>query len=255
MTRRGRGAAAIGWIAVSAVGSTFAVAAPPPSSSASPPVPSSAPSSSAPVPAAVSAALTVPSAVPPVASAGLTSADLSAPAASFLNPPTGTAVEIDADKPRVAVYVAPGLVRDTEPRYPDPFVKIGRTPVTVKLAPGMYTVTAESPEISVGSTVLQVGTEPVHMRIKGGSANSRSLGTLLLAIGAAGVLGAIGVEVSYSTAPSGFSKSKVAVPLFIVGGLGIGSGLAIFLSSGTTLEHDAVPKNSKVTFVGVASRW
>jgi len=172
-----------------------------------------------------------------------------------LNPPTGTPVEIDADKPHVAVYVAQGLIRNVEPSYPDPFVKIGRTPITVKLAPGMYTVTAESPEISVGSTVLQVGAEPVHVRVKGGSSEARSMGTLLLAIGAAGVLAALGVEVSYSSSPNGISKSKIAVPLFIAGGVIGGSGLAIFLASGTTLEHDGGPKGPRSMIAGIGSRW
>jgi Ni/Fe-hydrogenase subunit HybB-like protein len=77
----------------------------------------------------------------------------------------------------------------------------------------------------------------------------------VLAIGGAALLSAIAIEVSYTQAPSGLSKSKIAIPLFIAGGIGIGAGLAVFLTSGTTIEPDGPKPDRRSAFVGVSSRW
>jgi hypothetical protein len=175
------------------------------------------------------------------------------PAASDAAP--RTLVEFDSNRPGVSVYVAPGALADTEPQYPDPFVKVGRTPVSTNLAPGIYTVTVESPDIAVGATVFRVGTEPVHVRVRGGSDSLRSLGTLLFAGGAASLLAALAVEVSYSKSPSGISKGKIVVPLLIVGGVGAAAGLTFYLTSATTIEHDGPKPDRRATLFNVTTRW
>jgi hypothetical protein len=176
-------------------------------------------------------------------------------APAFLQPDTGTPVEFDATKPLLSVYIAPGIIDDTTPRYPDPFVKIGRTPVTVKVLPGVYTVNVESPEIPVGSTIVRVGTQPVHVRVKAGSDGIRGLGTLLLALGATSALVGLVVELSYSQAPSGISKSKIAIPLFAVGGAGVAGGLTFYLLAGTTFEQDGLAPDRRGMSFGVRSVW
>jgi hypothetical protein len=182
-------------------------------------------------------------------------AEPAAPAPPFVRADTGVDVEFDADRPHISVFVAPGIVEDTEPRFPDPFVKLGRTPLSVKLVPGVYTVTVESPDIATRSTVFQVGSQPVHVRVRSGSAGARGLGTLLLAVGAASALAALAIEVSYTETPSGISKSKIAIPLFIVGGVGLAGGLTIYLSSSTTIEQDGIKPDRRGGFIGVTSRW
>ncbi len=174
---------------------------------------------------------------------------------AFVQPETGVAVEFESDRPYVSVFVAQGAVEDTGPRYPDPFVKLGRTPLSVKLAPGVYTVTVESPDISTQSTVFAVGSQPVHVRVRSGSAGAHGVGTLLLAIGAASVLAGLAIELSHSEAADGISKSKIAVPLFIAGGVGVAGGLTIWLASGTTIEQDGPKPDRRAGFVGVTSRW
>jgi hypothetical protein len=195
--------------------------------------------------------------VPSASSAPALSASApSAPAApSFLQPQTGTSVEFDATRPLVSVYVAPGIIDDTTPSFPDPFVKVGRTPVTVKLAPGVYTVNVESPEIPVGSTIVRVGSQTVHVRIKAGNDGVRGLGTLLFALGAASALAGLVVEVSYSQAPSGISKSKIAVPLFAVGGVGVASGLTFYLLAGTSFQQDGLAPDRRGLSFGIRSVW
>jgi hypothetical protein len=202
-------------------------------------------------PPAAAASQLAPAAPPPAP----TASDAPARVPPFVQPATGTPVEFDSDRPHVSVFVAPGIISNTRPSYPDPFVKIGRTPLATKLAPGTYTVTAESPDITNGSAVVQVGTQPVHVRVRAGSSDMRTMGSLVLGVGIASVLAAIAVEVSYSQTPTGISKSKIAVPLFIVGGVGVGAGLALFFASGTTIEPDGPKPDRAGAFVGVMSRW
>jgi hypothetical protein len=193
---------------------------------------------------------------PPATPAPALSGEIAAPVPPFVQPATGTPVEFDSDRPLVSVFVAPGLISDTRPSYPDPFVKLGRTPMTTKLAPGTYTVTAESPDITSGSAVFQVGTQPVHVRVKTGSSDMRTTGTLVLAAGIVSLLAAILVEATYSPTLQGdIPKAKIAVPLFVVGGVGIGGGLALYFSSGTTIEQDGVKPDRPSAFVGVRSHW
>src|SRR4051794_33067480 len=72
-----------------------------------------------------------PPAAPPSSAPALPAASAASPAVANLAAvpipaPNGTPVDFDADKPLLSVYVAPGAFADTAPRYPDPFVKIGR---------------------------------------------------------------------------------------------------------------------------------
>jgi hypothetical protein len=213
----------------------------------SPPPATSAPSASSSVaPPASSAEVPIPSS---------SSSAPAPPIPAILQSATGTPVEFHSDRPHVSVFVASGIIEDTEPRYPDPFVKVGRTPVSTKLAPGVYTVTVESADIAVSSRVFQVGTEPVHVLVRGGNSEARNLGTLLMGLGAAGLLGALAVEVSYSSAPNGISKAKIAIPLLVGGGISLAGGLAIYLSAGTTIEPDGPKPDRRGAIVGVTSRW
>jgi hypothetical protein len=173
----------------------------------------------------------------------------------FVQPETGVPVEFASDRPGISVFVAPGAVDDAASAFPDPFFKLGRTPFSVKLVPGVYTASVESPEISPQSKVFEVGLQPVHVRVRSGNAGARGMGTLLFAIGAAGALAGLVVELSYSEAPNGISKSKIAVPLFVVGGVGMAGGLTIWLTSGTTIEHDGIKPDRRGGVVGVTSRW
>jgi len=157
MTARRLGAVTMGLVASLIVGDV----------GADPPAPAASQSAPA-TPPAVPAESDAPARVPP-----------------FVQLATGTPVEFDSDRPRVSVFVAPGIISNTHPSYPDPFVKIGSTPLATKLAPGTYTVTAESPDITNGSAVFEVGAQPVHVRVRAGSSDMRTMGSLVLAVGIA----------------------------------------------------------------------
>jgi hypothetical protein len=157
--------------------------------------------------------------------------------AETLAPADGTKVTFESDRPLVSVYIAEGEVRDTSPRWPDPFKKLGRTPLTVGLRPGTYTVNVESPDIPVASTVLNVGDAPMTIRVRGGNDGLRTLSTFLLAASATAVLVGIVVETSYSQAPNGISKSAIAIPLFVGGGVGLGAGLTCWFFAKPAFEQ------------------
>jgi hypothetical protein len=76
-----------------------------------------------------------------------------------------------------------------------------------------------------------------------------------LALGLASALAGLVIEVSHSEAADGISKSKIAVPLFIVGGVGVAGGLTIWFTSGTTIEQDGIRPDRRGGVVGVTSRW
>src|SRR5258708_25706551 len=136
-----------------------------------------------------------PSATPPSPAAS------SSPMPAFVQPETGVPVEFDSNALHISVFVAPGVVSDSERTFPDPFVKLGRTPFSIKLAPGTYTMSVESPDISTASTVFEGGSQPVHVRVQGGGAEARGLGTVLIGVGAGGVLNAIASEASNAEEP------------------------------------------------------
>lgn len=150
----------------------------------------------------------------------------------------GSAVEFTANKPWLTVFVARGVVEDTTPRYPDPFVKAGRAPFVGALPTGTYTIYVEGPNVPTASHVVQVGDRPVHVDVHGGSDGVRGLSSLLLGVGATALLAATVLEVSYSPKPNGISKSAIAVPLFVTSAVGLGTGLTLYFVSGTKIEDD-----------------
>jgi hypothetical protein len=83
----------------------------------------------------------------------------------------------------------------------------------------------------------------------------RGLGTLLLAGGATSLLAGLVVELSYSEAPNGISKSKIAVPLFAIGGVGVASGLTFYLLARTSFEQDGLAPDRRGMSFGVRSVW
>jgi hypothetical protein len=258
MNTRARAMGAIGALSLFA---GLAFAETPPTAATSPATPSASSAPPLPAPSAspsASASAAKAAQAPAGSAASVASAAPAAPPSaspSFLQPETGTPVEFDASQPLVSVYVAPGAIDDTMMVFPDPFVKVGHTPLTVKLAPGDYTVHVESPEIPVRASPLHVGTQPVHVHIRAGNDGMHGLGTLLLAVGASSALAGLVIEVSYSEAPNGISKAKIAVPLFAIGGVGVATGLTLYLLTGTTIEQDGLATDRRAMSFGVRSVW
>ncbi len=149
----------------------------------------------------------------------------------------GLAVQIESTKPWVYAYVAKGVV-DDRPAFPDPFVKVGRLPVTIQLPPGTYTVIAEGDSVPTATRVFRVDQLPVHVQVHGGTQGLRDAGSLLTAVGVVALLAGAAFEVSGASDQGTSKKQQVAIPLLIAGGVGFAGGLTMFLLSGTSITDD-----------------
>jgi hypothetical protein len=169
----------------------------------------------------------------------------------------GFSVEVESSKPFVYIYVAKGAV-DTTPSYPDPFVKVGRLPVTIELPSGVYTLLAEGESVPTGSTVFEVRDRPVHVRVQGGSQPLRDTSTLLMAVGGIAVLAGLVVQLSRVAGEDSRQKNSIAIPLYVGGGIGLVSGITMFVVARTKLESDGfVPSTHGAALpgVGVSGRF
>jgi hypothetical protein len=151
----------------------------------------------------------------------------------------GTAVSLSSDRAHAYAFVARGAM-DTRPSYPDPFVKVGRIPVTLELPSGLYTVIVESDNVTTGSKVFEVGQTPVRVTVKAGASGLRELSGWTMALGAVALLAGGVFELSGTAGDSDREKHAIAIPLFIGGGVALGGGLAMWLASGTRLQADPV---------------
>ena len=113
---------------------------------------------------------------------------------------------------------------------PDPFEKLPPLPVTVRLAPGTYTVEAESPNASTGHERIIVEHDaPMTVDIRAGNASVKAFGGVFIAAGiVATILGIVSI-VSISPNDQTFNRWAVGLPLTL-GGLGVG-GLGIGMTA------------------------
>ncbi len=146
-------------------------------------------------------------------------------------------VEIDCDKPLADVYVAKGVV-DTRQTYPDPFVKVGRAPLSIQLPGGIYTVLVEGQSITSASTVFEVRGQPVHVHARPGSQGMRDLGTLFVAVGVAATVAAAVVQLSRAHTQDTAQRDRITIPLWIGGGVTLVSGFGLLLGSSSKIESD-----------------
>jgi hypothetical protein len=122
------------------------------------------------------------------------------------------------------VYIAHGDV--PAGAVPDPFEKLPPLPVKVRLAPGAYTVEAESPNASTGHDRIRVEHDaPMTVEVHSGNASVKTFGGVFIAMGVVATI--LGVVTIVSIAPndSSFNRWGVGLPLTL-GGLGLG-GLGI----------------------------
>lgn len=152
---------------------------------------------------------------------------------------SGVPVTLDCDKPFVYGFVAKGAV-DTRPSYPDPFVKIGRLPLTIELPAGVYTLIVEGDAVTLSSTVFEVRNAPVRVKVKGGNSGIRSLSSWMLGFGIAAVLAAGVLELSGGGEQKTQQKHAIAIPLLIGGGVAAASGITMFVVSRTTFQGDGM---------------
>ena len=133
------------------------------------------------------------------------------------------------------VYLAHG---DVPARAePDPFERIGVAPVTIKLAPGTYTLETEGPSQSSGHERFVVEHDaPLVVDIRPGDSSLKTWGGVLIAVGVvSAVLGVVAI-VSISKDDSNYNRWAVGLPLLIGGAAGSGVGFAMTAMGSTDIQ-------------------
>lgn len=184
-----------------------------------------------------------------LASAGRARADDATPAAKpaatepgrpAIETPGGTPVTFTSTDVAMRVFIARGDVPSG--LIPDPFEKITPLPATVRLAPGTYTLEAESPNASTGRDHLIVEHDaPVTVDVRAGNASVKTFGSVFIA---AGIVSAIlGIVTIVSVAPHDqhFDRFGVGLPL-LLGGVGVGVlGVGMTFAGSTDIHAPHVP--------------
>jgi hypothetical protein len=160
--------------------------------------------------------------------------------------PFGAGAAVSVTTPgihQVSLYV--GKAVDLLGRPSDyEFVKVGKTPITFELPPGNYWLEAESPDVTRGSLLVRMDREPKHLEVHTGSSGLGDMATLTLALGATAVLAATVILASGSSGKSSFDKGKVVIPLYIGGGVLLGSGIGLYFASRTSVMDPGPEKTA-----------
>jgi hypothetical protein len=143
--------------------------------------------------------------------------------------PAGTPVTITSNDVTMRAYIAHGDIRGEV--LPDPFEKLPPLPYTVKLAPGTYTIEAESPNASTGRDRIHVEHDaPIKVEIRSGNASVKAFGGVFIAIGIVAVILGVVSFISISPNDGNFNRWGVGGGLvgggLVLGGLGIGMTIA-----------------------------
>ncbi len=154
--------------------------------------------------------------------------------------PDGVAVTFMSNAPDTVVYLAHGDV--SERADPDPFERLGVAPMTVKLAPGTYTVETEGRTQSNGHQRLVVEHDaPLTVRIHAGDSNLRTVGGILAALGIAGVVLGVVAIVSITKDDSGYDRWGIGLPLVIGGVVSSSAGFAMIAGGSTDVQAPHLP--------------
>jgi hypothetical protein len=176
----------------------------------------------------------------PLVVCGRASADDLASKRATIEAADGTQVEIVSKDVATEVFLARGDVPGGT--LPDPFVRMGVVPVTVKLAPGIYTVETSSATSSMGHERIFVEQgSPLRVEVKSGDAMVKTIGTTLIGLGVvATVLGVVAI-VSISPHDENYNRFAIGLPLVIGGVAGAGLGWALVSAGSTSIVAPHLP--------------
>lgn len=156
----------------------------------------------------------------------------SANAAPKIEDPNGTPVTITATKPDTVIFLAHGDVGEGAPTRE--FERLGLTPITIRLAPGVYTVEADEPSSTLGHARFSVDQgRPLQVDVRNGNATVRGLGSAIVGLGTIAVLLGVVAAVTIGPNDKDYNRWGIAIPLLAGGVAGIGVGVG-FLALGAT---------------------
>ncbi len=152
----------------------------------------------------------------------------------------GTPVTFESKSASTVIYLAHGEVPSRAD--PDPFERIGVAPLTVRLAPGTYTVETEGPTQSTGHQRLVVEHDaPFTVEVHPGDASLKLVGGALIALGVVSILLGIVAIVSISKDDSGYDRWGIGLPLGIGGAAGTAVGLGLSAMGSTDVYASHLP--------------
>jgi hypothetical protein len=144
-------------------------------------------------------------------------------------------VRITSTNVDTTIYLAKGDV----PRDPvdDPFERLGTAPLTIKLAPGVYTIQSSNPTSSMGHARFHVEqNHPIDIEVRNGDASVRSIGAVMQGLGIAAILTSVAVIVAISPHDQNFNRWGIGLPL-LFGGAGLaGLGLGFYVAGSTSMK-------------------
>lgn len=163
-----------------------------------------------------------------------------APKPSLVESPDGVPVTFTSNDPTMRLYLARGDVPSSAP--PDAYTRVGVAPLTLRLAPGSYTVEAESPNASTGhERILVEPGAPMHVDVRSGNATVKTAGGVLIGLGVvAAILGVVAI-VSISADDTHYNRFGIGLPL-LLGGVGCaGVGFAMSALGSTDVHAPRLP--------------
>ena len=149
--------------------------------------------------------------------------------------PDGTPVEITATSVDTDIYLAKGDV----PADPvgEPYERIGTAPLTIRLAPGVYTIQSDRPASSSGYARFHVEQgHPIAIQVRNGDAMVRTLGTVLEAAGVTAILVGVIAVLSISNDDRHYGRFAIGLPLLLGGGGSLGVGVGLSFAGATTMK-------------------
>ena len=175
---------------------------------------------------------------PPAATATSPAPSPSTPHAPQIAYESGVEVTIVSKDPATEIFLAHGNPPIGE--IPDPYERVGLAPMTIKLAPGTYSLETASPTQSTGHERFMVEQgHPLRIEIHPGDANVKAVGAVIAGLGIVSVVLGVVAVVSFSPNDSHYDRFGVGLPLMIAGaaGSGIGIGMTVLGATGVDVQH------------------
>jgi hypothetical protein len=154
----------------------------------------------------------------------------------------GTEVTFSSKDPATELYLAHGDV--PVGAMPDPFERVGLTPLTIKLAAGTYSVETAGPTQSAGHERFMVEQgRPLHIEVRPGDANVKTFGTVIAGLGVVSVILGVVAILSFSPNDSHYDRFGIGLPLILGGaaGCGIGVGMTALGATAVRVDHQPLP--------------
>jgi hypothetical protein len=164
--------------------------------------------------------------------------------------PAGVPITFTSEDKTMRVYIAHGDV--PERAMPDPYEKLP-VPFTVRLAPGTYTMEAESQTASTAHEHLFVERDaPMTVRIRSGNAMVKSFGSIFIAAGVVATILGIVAIVSIAPHDQSFNRWAVGLPLTIGGVALAGLGVGMTALGSTNIDAPRLPPGGAPRGVALA---